>query len=256
VYHPAPMRRALPILIVLVGLVALVVDFVPGLTLPFGGPDGSPRTVETKLGLDLEGGLRVVYQAQPVEGKAPTQADMAVIRDIMEQRVNAVGVAEPVVQTQGADRIVVELPGVDNPQVVRDLVGQTGRVEFVPIPPGSQVAQGQAIDLEQYPPLFSGDQVSSAAASTDQFGGLAVAFTLKSEGAALFADYTSNNVGNQFAIVLDGTIVSASSPSCATAHCRSRSRRRLTRPSPRPWATPSSSRGCSPPWSGSSWWRS
>jgi preprotein translocase subunit SecD len=203
------MRRALPILIVLVGLVALVVDFVPGLTLPFGGPDGSPRTVETKLGLDLEGGLRVVYQAQPVEGKAPTQADMAVIRDIMEQRVNAVGVAEPVVQTQGADRIVVELPGVDNPQVVRDLVGQTGRVEFVPIPPGSQVAQGQAIDLEQYPPLFSGDQVSSAAASTDQFGGLAVAFTLKSEGAALFADYTSNNVGNQFAIVLDGTIVSA-----------------------------------------------
>ena len=203
------MRFAVPILIALVGLAALAVDFVPGLTVPFGGPNGGPRTLDLKLGLDLEGGLRVVYQAVPVDGQSPTTSDMAVIRDIMEQRVNAVGVAEPVVQTQGADRIVVELPGVDNPQIVRDLVGQTGRVEFVPIPPGTQVAQGQAIDLEQYPPAFSGDQISSATAGTDQFGRIAVDFALESEGSAIFAEYTSNNVGNQFAIVLDGTIVSA-----------------------------------------------
>ena len=58
---------------------------------------------------------------------------LGVIRDIVEDRVNTTGVSEPVVQTQGADRIVVELPGVTNPDAIRRLVGQTGRLDFVPL---------------------------------------------------------------------------------------------------------------------------
>ncbi len=203
------MRKAGPILIVLIGLLALAIDFFPGLRLPDSqSTDGSWRLVETKLGLDLEGGLRVEYRALPVEGKQPGPDDMAVIKDIVERRVNTTGVSEPVVTTQGSDRVVVELPGVTNPEAVRNLVGQTGRLEFVPLG-STQVQQGQAIDLAEFPALFSGDQVSSATVGSDQNGRPSVDFVLKDQGRDLFGEYTAANVGSYFAIALDGIVVSA-----------------------------------------------
>ena len=203
------MRRAGPILILIIGVLALVIDFVPGLMLPdSASADGTWRTVETKLGLDLKGGLRVEYQAQSVNGKSPSPGDMSVIKDIVERRVNTTGVSEPLVTTQGSDRVVVELPGVTDPEAVRKLVGQTGQLDFVPL--GSTTATaGQALDLKQYPPLFGGDQVSSATVGTDQNGRPAVDFVLKSDGAQKFSDYTTGHVGSYFAITLDGAVVSA-----------------------------------------------
>jgi protein-export membrane protein SecD len=203
------MRRAGPILIIVIGIVALFIDFFPNAAMPGGDPDsGGWRELETKLGLDLEGGLRVEYLAQAVDGQAPDAGAMSVIRDIVERRVNTTGVAEPVVQTQGTDRIVVELPGVTNPDAIRRLVGQTGRLDFVPLGT-TQMTEGQAIDLEQFPPLFPGSEVASAAIGQDQTGGLTVNFQLKDSGAQLFADYTRDHVGEFFAIVLDGNIISA-----------------------------------------------
>src|SRR5689334_9762863 len=120
------MRKAGPILIVIIGVLALIVNFVPGLTRPDSG-----QPIETKLGLDLQGGLRVEYQAQQVGDKIPRPEDLEVIRQIIENRVNATGVSEPVVTTQGSDRIVIELPGVSDPDANRRLVGQTGRLDFV-----------------------------------------------------------------------------------------------------------------------------
>ena len=203
------MRRAGPILILIIGVLALLIDFVPGLMLPdTASADGTWRTVETKLGLDLKGGLRVEYQAQSVNGKSPSPGDMSVIKDIVERRVNTTGVSEPLVTTQGSDRVVVELPGVTDPEAVRKLVGQTGQLDFVPL--GSTTATtGQALDLKQYPPLFGGDQVSSATVGTDQNGRPAVDFVLKSDGAQKFSDYTTGHVGSYFAITLDGAVVSA-----------------------------------------------
>jgi len=212
------MRRITPILILAVLAIALVLNFWPNLTLPGVGADGEPRQVETKLGLDLVGGLQVEYQALPVDGKSPDAAAMATIKTIVENRVNTTGVAEPVVQTQGTDRIVVELPGVNNPDAIRQLLGQTGRLDFVPLPterygngttPGPNVAsQGQPLPTQETV-LFSGDQVDQAFASADSTGQRAVGFRLKSEGARLFGDYTTANVNNFFAIVLDGDVVSA-----------------------------------------------
>ena len=75
---------------------------------------------------------------------------MAIIKDIVERRVNTTGVSEPVVTTQGKDRVVVELPGVTDPEAVRRLVGQTGRLDFVPL--GSTQAQtGQVLDPQAVP---------------------------------------------------------------------------------------------------------
>jgi preprotein translocase subunit SecD len=203
------MRKAGPILILLIGVLALAIDFAPGLRLPdSASTDGTWRTVETKLGLDLSGGLRVEYQALPVDGKQPGPGDMSVIKDIVERRVNTTGVSEPVVTTQGSDRVVIELPGETDPEAVRRLVGTTGRLDFVPLGQ-TTMTQGQAIDLEQFPPSFSGDQVSSATVGTDENGRPAVNFVLKDEGRQLFADYTRDHVNDYFAIVLDGTVISA-----------------------------------------------
>jgi len=197
------MRKAGLILILIIGVLALVVDFVPNLTLP-----GASTPLETKLGLDLQGGLRVEYQAQQVGDKIPRPEDLEVIRRIIENRVNATGVSEPVVTTQGSDRIVVELPGVSDPNAVRKLVGQTGRLDFVPL--GTVTKQkDDVIDEKQFPPLFSGEQLDSAAIGSDTTGKRVVTFHLKDAGAKLFADYTAAHVGHYFAIVLDGHVISA-----------------------------------------------
>jgi preprotein translocase subunit SecD len=208
------MRRAGPFLIVLIGVLSLIIVFFPGLRVPdVTATDGSWRTIETKLGLDLEGGLRVEYQALPKDGVDPTPEAMGVIKDIIERRVNTTGVSEPVVVVQGSDRVVIELPGITDVDSVRRLVGQTGQLDFVPLG-STQMGEGQTVDLEQFPPLFGGDQVTSAAVGQDQqTGGLTVNFVLKDDGpesgARKFADYTANHVGEYFAIVLDGSVISA-----------------------------------------------
>ena len=188
------MRKAGPILIAVIGVLALIICFFPNLYLPDASSPTGSRLIETKLGLDLQGGLRVEYQALPVDGKEPTPEDMAVMKDIVERRVNATGVSEAVVVVQGSDRIVVELPGVTDAEAVRQLVGQTGRLDFVPLGT-TQMQEGQTIDLETYPPLFSGDQIQTASIGQDTTGGLTVDFVLKDEGAKLFADYTAANIG-------------------------------------------------------------
>ncbi|HET7030548.1 MAG TPA: protein translocase subunit SecD [Candidatus Limnocylindrales bacterium] len=201
------MRRAGPFLILIIGVLALIIDFVPGLAVPDSSQAGS-RVLETKLGLDLQGGLRVEYQAQPVDGKNPDAAALGVIRTIIENRVNATGVSEPLVTTQGSDRIVIEMPGISDPNAVRELVRQTGRLDFVPLGT-TQKAKGDLVDEKQFPPLFSGTELNSAAVGTDQTGLRVVNFTLKENGAKAFADYTAQHVGQYFAIVLDGKVISA-----------------------------------------------
>jgi preprotein translocase subunit SecD len=211
-YPSASMRRTGPILIVVIGILALLVDFYPSLRLPTLGGEGT-RTVETKLGLDLEGGLRVEYQALPAGGQSPDLAALGIIRDIVERRVNGIGVSEPVVTTQGSDRIVVEMPGETDREAIEQLVGQTGRLDFVPIPPGEQPpTEGQTLDPATHPVLFSGDQVTSATIGTDPTtGGRTVNFVLKQVGTDLFARHTADNVGEFFAITLDGKVISAPS---------------------------------------------
>ena len=204
-YHPAPMRRAGPILIIVIGLLALFVDFVP-FSLP--SADGTSRRIETVLGLDLRGGLRVEYQVKPAQGRTPSLADLNVMKQIITSRVDKSGVAEAQVVVQGSDRIVVEMPGVQNADQIRSLVGTTGRLDFVPLG-STQMSDGQEVDLEAFPPSFSGDQIASASIGADQTGLRTVDFVLKDRGRELFADYTRDHVGDYFAIVLDGKVISA-----------------------------------------------
>ncbi len=208
------MRRFLPILIVAVGLGALALDFAT-LARPFSAEVCAPPAVtagcvDTRLGLDLQGGLRGEYRALPANNIAVTAEALADIRTIIENRINVYGVAEPIVQTQGSDRIVVEIPGVTNEQQVRSLIGSTGRLDFVEVPPArsNQVVAGQAIppDLRV---IFSGSEIESARPGFTQTGERAVDLTLRAEGARIFDEYAAAHYGEQFAIVLDGIVQSA-----------------------------------------------
>ena len=159
------MRRILPLLILVVGLAALAADFLtiprPFSTDPCSPPTSTAGCIDTRLGLDLQGGLRGEYQALPTADHAVTADDMANIKTIIENRINQYGVAEPVVQTQGSDRIVVEIPGVTDVEAVRSLIGSTGLLQFVPIPRGTTgIGQGTHLgtvaELPGQPPNHHG----------------------------------------------------------------------------------------------------
>jgi protein-export membrane protein SecD len=215
-------RRAGPILIAVIGVAALVLDFWPNLSIPALSGDSGPRRIETKLGLDLQGGLKVEYRVDPAGGKAPTLADVEVVKGIIERRVNATGVSEPVVVTSGTDRIVVEVPGISDTAAIRKLVGQTGQLQFVPIPSSMTPPAPQSpLDMTSSPPcpqsgqpsapcvLFDGGELASANVGSDQQGRRTVDFVLKAKGRDLFGAWTAAHVNEYFAIVLDNVVISA-----------------------------------------------
>ena len=81
------MRKAGPILIAVIGVLALIICFAPNLTVPDASSPSGSRLIETRLGLDLQGGLRVEYEALDVDGVSPTPADMAVMKDTLDRLV-------------------------------------------------------------------------------------------------------------------------------------------------------------------------
>jgi protein-export membrane protein SecD len=215
-------RRAGPILIAVIGIFALVLDFWPNLYLPALTGDEGSRKIETRLGLDLQGGLKVEYRVDPFGGKAPTIADVEVEKDIIARRVNATGVSEPVVVTSGTDRIVVEVPGISDTEAIRKLVGQTGKLVFVPIPPSMTApAEKSPLDMTNAPScpetgnptapcvLFGGEELKSANVGSNQQGQRTVNFVLQPHGASLFGSWTTAHVNQAFAIVLDNVVISA-----------------------------------------------
>jgi preprotein translocase subunit SecD len=197
------------LVVIVVFLAALAISIFP-LQRPLSDP---PQPLTTKLGLDLVGGLRGEYRVVATDQQPVTPDILAQTRDIIEARVNSTGVAEPVVQTQGADRITVELPGAENADDIRRLIGRTGRLDFVAVPPefSAQVQDGAPLPIGMdATPLFSGDQIAVARPGAEPTTGLpAVDFELKSEGARIFDEHAATHQGQQFAIVLDGRVVSA-----------------------------------------------
>jgi preprotein translocase subunit SecD len=92
---------------------------------------GIDRTIKLVRGLDLQGGLQVLLEADLPAETVVTSDQMQTARNIVENRVNALGVVEPLVQVAGARRIVVELPGIDNPEEAVATIQETGLLEFI-----------------------------------------------------------------------------------------------------------------------------
>ena len=98
------------------------------------------RSLTIKQGLDLQGGTQILLEAKPSEGQTVTAEDMQTAKTIVERRVNGLGVTEPLVQLQGENRIIVELPGIDNPDQAVQTLKSTGQLEFVEIGPSDKLA--------------------------------------------------------------------------------------------------------------------
>jgi hypothetical protein len=162
----------------------------------------------TAASAPADGLLHIEYQVEPVRLVKPTAADVDVIVSIVEHRLTSLGLAGSTVRAMAADRFLVELSTTIDTQAARDLIGQTGHLDFVPLGT-TQMQVGDVVDPAKFPALFSGDQVETAATENDPTKGRIVTFVLKSEGATLFGDYTAGHVGQYFAIALDSKVISA-----------------------------------------------
>jgi preprotein translocase subunit SecD len=147
---------------------------------------------------------------------------------IVERRVNQLGTVEPVIQRQGQDRILVQVPGLQDPSRLKELLGKTAKMEFrmvdttVPpdqaqqgrVPPDSEVLMSSTSPKTPYvikkQVLVSGGDLTDAQPGFDQRSGEPiVSFRFNTSGSRKFAQATSENVGQPFAIVLDNEVISA-----------------------------------------------
>jgi preprotein translocase subunit SecD len=140
-------QRDISLLMLIVFLTAAAVWIAwpgnPGLHIQFG-PIRVDRDIDVHRGLDLQGGMQVVLEADMPAGQQVDADAMSAAKSIVENRVNSLGVAEPLVQLAGSNRIVVELPGISDPELAIDTLRETGLLEFVDagntfLPPGTEV---------------------------------------------------------------------------------------------------------------------
>ena len=202
----------------------------------------TPPNEKINQGLDIQGGLSVVLTAKSTDGEPVTPEDMEKSRAIIESRVNALGASEATVQEQGADQILVQIPGLADTEEALATIGRTGSLEFARLDSftdedvktaiesgqyagestvsdefGNVFPSGQtehlAVEPGTYTPIVTGADITNVTigkaseASTDY----AVNITLNSEGAKAFADASRELVADHGAIViiLDGEVQSA-----------------------------------------------
>ena len=150
---------------------------------------------------------------------------MAQAVEVIRKRIDELGTREPTIVRQGANRIVVQVPGLQDPSALKALLGKTAKLEFKlvdvsadpaeaaqgRVPPGSQILpniSGGSIVVKRRA-IISGDQLVDSQVSSDQNGAPAVSFRFDSTGGRKFAQATQENVGKPFAIVLDNKVISA-----------------------------------------------
>jgi preprotein translocase subunit SecD len=196
------------------------------LSQPLGGLLGSSgqRSLEVA---DASGGLiRITVPQAAITERIRQTIEQSI--QIVERRVNQLGTVEPVIQRQGTDRILVQVPGLQDPSRLKELLGKTAKMEFRMVdttvspdqaqqgrvPPDSEVLMSSTSPKTPYvikkQILVSGGDLTDAQAGFDQRSGEPiVSFRFNTSGSRKFAQATSENVGQPFAIVLDNEVISA-----------------------------------------------
>ncbi|PKP79758.1 MAG: protein translocase subunit SecD, partial [Alphaproteobacteria bacterium HGW-Alphaproteobacteria-2] len=144
--------------------------------------------------------------------------------EIIRRRVDEVGTREPTIMRQGADRVLIQVPGIGSAEELKALIGTTARLTFHPVAgrttdaaaapgPGNMLVPsldepGVFYILEDTP-VVTGEELTDAQPAFDQNGRPAVNFRFNPSGARRFGDYTAQNIGSPFAIVLDDEVISA-----------------------------------------------
>ena len=220
------------IVIVIVAAAAVWVSLPsnPGIHLKLGDRQ-IDYDIYVHQGLDLQGGMEVLLEAVPVEGETITAESMESVRAIVENRVNGLGVTEPIVQAVGTNRILVQLPGIDDPEAAAEMIKTTGQMEWVDtgdtyLAPGTVIATdlgtagataaeqsttttGETTTGEKvYHTVLTGKHLKNASVAFDQSNQPVISFELDKEGADIFAAHTAANTNKYLAIVLDKEVIS------------------------------------------------
>ena len=151
-----------------------------------------PLANSIRQGLDLQGGTHVVLEAEDTPEAKVNEDAMERVVKIMEKRVNELGLTEPLIQRQGARRIIIELPGIKDPDAAIRTIGKTAMLEF-------KDEDGNTV--------MTGTDLKNAQAATNQQNQHVVNLEFTDEGAKKFADLTTKNVGRRISILLDGEVL-------------------------------------------------
>ena len=208
------MRRQIRSLIT-IGVLVLLAGLVLGFqTINIGDfTRGDDTPLGLSLGLDLQGGSHLVYQAALVDEDTgatipPTADQMESLRRTIERRVNASGLGEPIIQLLGNDRLLVQLPGVQDPERAKSLIGETARLEFkrrtsaVPVPLTEEISIDDIVSISISTigeVLAQSDAADDEAAAEGEAEGSAAAQT---EGEAAQPADTQAEAGDQGAAAL------------------------------------------------------
>ena len=178
------------ILVIVVAIVAGVINYQ--------GLIAKNTKLAPKLGLDLSGGVRIVLEAQDTASAKATNENIDSAVAVIDKRVNALGVSEATAVREGANskRIIVELPGWEDPEKAKEIIGKTALLEFK-TEDGKTVVNGSNLKSAQL--VFSQEQAS--------LGEPQISFELDAAGTAAFATATQANIGKKITIYLDSQVL-------------------------------------------------
>lgn len=176
-----------------------------------------------KLGLDLQGGTHLVMEVDTTKVPQEAMQEIDAVEtalEIIRDRIDKFGVAEPSIQRQRKNRIVIQLPGLGDPQRVIDLIGRTALLEFKLVEDDllKEIQQkAEKAGLEIFEGLYlvkkeaelTGKYLTDTQVNFNEFGQPYVSLSFNKEGAKIFEEVTGKNVNRQLAIVLDGYVASA-----------------------------------------------
>lgn len=203
-------------------------------------PEGMGRALEVVRGLanpitsltgagandiDVSGtGDLITIELSEAEKLASDDRTVRQSLEIIRRRIDEVGTREPTIQRQGADRILIQVPGIGSASELKEIIGTTAQLTFSPVvgrgsdrdaPAGvgnkviPSVDEPGAYYTIEAAPVVTGEELVDAQPSFDQNGRPAVNFRFNTSGARKFGDYTAENIGSPFAIVLDDEVISA-----------------------------------------------
>ncbi|SFR41948.1 preprotein translocase subunit SecD [Yoonia tamlensis] len=199
---------------------ASALEIVRGLGQPVTSLTGAAGS---NLDVSINGPVLTIKLSE-AEIVAMNNRTMAQTLEIVRRRIDEAGTREPTIQRQGTDRVLIQVPGVGSAQEVIDLIGTTAQLTFNPVlgstsDPAASPGTGNILapDAEneaafyilEKNPVVTGEDLENAQLDFDQNGSPAVAFRFNTSAARDFGDYTLENVGSLFAIVLDGEVISA-----------------------------------------------
>lgn len=181
------------------------------------------KQIDSSLLVHISSEGEVSIAIDPESSKKRTKQIIEQSIEVIRRRIDSAGTKEPNILRQGSDRIVLQLPGVDDPQEVKRLLGQTAKMTFHMVDSGNSSGidsmlldyvrgsdEGSSKISVKKHIAVSGEHLIDAQAETDpQTGEIGVSLRFNNVGARKFAEISSNNIGKQFAIVLDGKVITA-----------------------------------------------